>query len=93
MLPGSTCRSPIRPADRRRNVAVDKIQLGVIDRRLIGADRSFQLVDRGLLRIHLLLRHRAGILQQPLVALVVQLGIAQGAWSLNSVACACSSAT
>ena len=64
--------------DRRRDVAIDEIQLGAVDGRLIVPDGSLELVDRGLLRIHLLLRHGSGTLQQSLEALVVQLGIAQG---------------
>ena len=51
---------------------VDKIQLRVVDRCLVGADGPFQLIGGGLLGVHLLLRHRSGIIQQTLEALVVQ---------------------
>ena len=51
---------------------VDEIQLRIVDRGLVGADRPFQLVGGGLLGVHLLLRHRAGIIQQTLEALVIQ---------------------
>ncbi len=51
---------------RRRDVAIDQIQLGTVDGRLIVAHRAFELVDRGLLRIHLLLRHGAGFCSSPL---------------------------
>ena len=63
--------------DRRRDMAINEIQLGIVDRGLVVADGSFELVDRGLLRIHLLLGHGARTLQQSLETLVVQLGIAQ----------------
>ena len=44
---------------------------------LVGADGPFQLVGGGLLRVHLLLRHRSRIIQQTLEALVVQLRVLQ----------------
>ena len=68
---------PDAPANRGRDVAISKIQFGAINRRLVVAHRSLELVGRGPLGIHLLLRHGAGILQKTLVASEVQLGIAQ----------------
>ena len=76
MLPGSTCRSPTRPRERRCNVAVDNLQLGVIDLRLIGAHRAVELVDQRLLRVHLLLRDAARRNQRR-VTVQIQLGVAQ----------------
>ncbi len=51
---------------------VDEIQLRIVDGCLVGADSPFQLVCRSLLGVHLLLRHRSGIVQQTFEALVVQ---------------------
>ncbi len=64
MLPASTCRSPMRPLIGAVMWRVHQVQFRVVDRGLVGADRAFQLVHGGLLRIHLLLRHCARIIQQ-----------------------------
>ena len=60
----------------RRDVAIDEIQLGAVNRSLIVSDCAIELVNRGLLRVHLLLRHCARALQQSFETIVVQLGIA-----------------
>ena len=43
------------PADRRGDVRIGKLQLGVVDRRLVGLNRAFELAYARRLRIELLL--------------------------------------
>ena len=60
--------------ERRRDVAVNDLQFGVVDLRLIGPHRSLKLVGQRFLRIDLLLRNAAGR-NQARIALQVQLRI------------------
>ncbi len=64
------------PADWRRDVAIFDLKFGVVDGRLIGPNGAFELVRRRLLRVHLLLRHGAGFVQQVFEALIIQLRVA-----------------
>ncbi len=62
---------------RRRDVAIRDLKFRVVDQRLVGPNRAFELIRRRFLRVHLLLRHGAGLLQQIFEALIVQLRVAQ----------------
>src|SRR5579862_9835339 len=61
---------------RRRDVAIDDLQLRGIDLRLIGPDCAVQLIHQRLLRVDLLLRN-ASRWNQRRISLQVQLRIAQ----------------
>ena len=53
---------PDAAVDGRGDAAVNQLQLGVVDGRLVGLDRAFLSADRGDLRVQLLLGD--GILRQ-----------------------------
>ena len=63
--------------DWRRDVAINELKFRVVDRCLIGPHRAFELIRHRLLRVHLLLRHRARLLQQIFETLIVQLRVAK----------------
>ena len=52
------------PVERRHQLGVAQLGLGVLNRRLIGFDRGFELRDLGLLRGYLLLWGKALLLQR-----------------------------
>ena len=60
-------------ADRRGDVAVRDLQLGIVDLGLVGLDRAFALPDQGQLSVELLLGDRLGT-DQRVVAIQVELG-------------------
>ena len=76
MLPGIDLPQSDSPVERRRDVAVNDLQLRGLDLRLIGADRALELIRQGFLRVDLLLRDAAGGNQRR-IALQIQLGVAQ----------------
>ena len=63
--------------DGRSDVRVDQVQLRIVDLRLIRSHRSFQLIRRRLLGVHLLPRHCSRLVKQALEALVIQLRVFQ----------------
>ena len=63
-------------ADRRRDPAVDQLQLRIVDLPLIGFHDPFRLTDHGLLRIQLLLGNKT-LFVQTFITFVVQLGVFQ----------------
>ena len=52
------------PIERRHQLGVAQLGLGVLNRRLIGFDRGFELRDLGFLRGYLLLWGKALLLQR-----------------------------
>ena len=74
ILPGSTSRNPTRPVMGDVMWAVDQIQLGAVDLRLIGLDGSLILRDQRLLGVELLLRNRV-LLHQGVVAFQIEVRV------------------
>ncbi len=60
--------------DRRRDVAVNQIQLGAVDLRLVGLDGAFILSHQRLLGVELLLRNRV-LLHQRLVSIQIEVRV------------------
>ena len=77
MFPTSTSLRSDAAADGRRDVRVHQVQLRIVDRCLVGPNRSLQLIRGGPLRIHLLARHCSRIIQQTLEALIIQARVLQ----------------
>ena len=65
---------PDPAADRRSDVRINELQLGVINLCLVGFDRAFELTHLRLLGVELLARNYA-FFEQQLVALVVDLNV------------------
>ena len=65
------------PGDRCGDAAIDEVELGALDRRLIALDRGLDLLHRRHLGVELLLGDRI-LLAEDLVALEVDLGVFQG---------------
>jgi len=59
------------------NVAISDLELGVVNGGLVRPNRAFELNRRRLLRVHLLLRHGTGYLQQIFEALIVELRVTE----------------
>ncbi len=74
MLPGIHQPQSHQAGDRRRDVAIDQIQLGVVDLRLVGFDGALILSHQRRLGVQLLLRNRV-LLDQRLVSIQIEVRV------------------
>lgn len=80
---------PDPPADRRGDMRIDNLQLGVVDRALVGFDCAFELPDLRLLRVYLLFGYHA-LFVEKLISLVIDLHVPQLRLILRQLTSACS---